>query len=110
LGLLKPPGVTNAQPGFWKNGKLGTFAQANVAFANSVAALYKDDSAFQGCYIPLENWVGSYASEETDQWAAFYRDVSAACKRLKPLSEVAISPCLPEGNYVILDSDKAATI
>jgi hypothetical protein len=63
LGLVQSApdaqGDTNGRPGYWKDGKLATFAQANVKFARRVAALYKDKPAFRGWYITLETWVGA---------------------------------------------------
>ncbi len=100
LGLVQsapdPPGEdTNGRPGYWRDGKLATFAQANVKFAQRVSELYKDKPAFHGWYITLETWVGAYPYEKHAEWARYYEDVSAECRRLKPSLPVAISPMLP---------------
>jgi len=110
LGLLCPPGDSNAQPGFWKPDNLATFAAANRSFAKQIGEKYR---GFKGWYVPLENWLGKYpqpGSEEfPESWRKFYADVTAACKSVRPLP-VAISPCLPDPGYSNPNAEEAATV
>ncbi len=69
-------------------------AQDNIAIANRAYARYFSNGAprsFAGWYLPQETWTGNYSDAEISAINRFFRDTSAACKKLSP-APVFISP------------------